>query len=363
MCGIFGAIGKWDKKDIRLLALLNQNRGAHASGILVGSHYIKGAYSMEEMLASPKANSVFEYESRFVIGHTRFATHGAKTKDENAHPFFRNNISGVHNGIIDNFESLKKSLNIECEVDSECIFEALDQYDDIDEALGKCVGYWGLAWVNSNTPDKLFLSKHNCVLSLYKTPECIYFSSDSRHLEICFGIDEKEIEDVNDDVFLSIDMKTLKIEETKLTKLQKRKVAKDPRTDGCSASSFRNSKGSNEYNSTKSTEIITTETTEVCQLCGAETEASNLEAELLEQGYAVCSDCVLDYWNCGNKDTTYIANSWDEQLESIKEMIESDQVSSIMAGYIEEEEKKKDTHSSSLPFNQKPVDAEIVIAR
>ena len=111
MCGIIGYIGK-EKKAINVL--LNglkslEYRGYDSAGIAIATdnkiNIIKSPgkiINLEEKIGTEK-------ESNIGIGHTRWATHGEPNL-KNSHPHRSGNVTLVHNGIIENYEELKKEL-------------------------------------------------------------------------------------------------------------------------------------------------------------------------------------------------------------------------------------------------------------
>lgn len=131
MCGIFGYIG--DKKNsantiLRGLKSL-EYRGYDSWGISVGyDHSIKH----EKHVGKIGQAETKLPESSFGIGHTRWATHGGVTK-ENAHPHIScdSSIALVHNGIVENFQELKKTLGskhkFRSETDTEVIVHLLEE--------------------------------------------------------------------------------------------------------------------------------------------------------------------------------------------------------------------------------------------
>lgn len=74
--------------------------------------------------------------------HTRFATTGAKTK-ENAHPWRIGSLVGAHNGIVFNHKQLNLLHNRECKVDSMHIFHHMEEGLDLQELkLYGAISYW-----------------------------------------------------------------------------------------------------------------------------------------------------------------------------------------------------------------------------
>ena len=113
MCGIVGYIGNKPVYDILINGLKKlEYRGYDSSGVMIYD---------DKLLIKKSKGKVSALESLFVnekdkngtlgIGHTRWATHGPPNQ-VNSHPHVSNSeeISLVHNGIIENYDSIKKIL-------------------------------------------------------------------------------------------------------------------------------------------------------------------------------------------------------------------------------------------------------------
>ncbi len=140
MCGIIGYVGNKPALKILLNGLSKlEYRGYDSAGIAVidnqniGIIKSKGRIkNLEELLK----NTIIK--GNVGIGHTRWATHG-EPSDINAHPHYNKDktIAIVHNGIIENYDTLKKELiskgyKFISETDSEVIAHLLDYYKDED---------------------------------------------------------------------------------------------------------------------------------------------------------------------------------------------------------------------------------------
>src|ERR1700690_833732 len=150
MCGIVGYIGPKKVVPLILDGLRRlEYRGYDSAGIAVvdadGKVQIRRApgklHNLEEVVRhSP-------IEGSYGIGHTRWATHGRPT-EENAHPHrdCTGNIVVVHNGIVENYLSLKKQLQAEghqfkTQTDTEIIAHLVEKYysGNLEDAVRQAV--------------------------------------------------------------------------------------------------------------------------------------------------------------------------------------------------------------------------------
>jgi glucosamine--fructose-6-phosphate aminotransferase (isomerizing) len=184
MCGIVAYLGRKSAQPTLIEGLKRlEYRGYDSAGIgLLSSGGIKvkkcsGRISaLEEILDEPDSSETLG------IGHTRWATHGAPT-EINAHPHldYTGKIAVVHNGIIENYGTLKTWLESEgakfsSETDTEVIANLIGYFYDrseekkkrdgqnrfewaVQQALGEVSGTYGLAIVCSDFPDMLIGAK------------------------------------------------------------------------------------------------------------------------------------------------------------------------------------------------------------
>jgi glucosamine--fructose-6-phosphate aminotransferase (isomerizing) len=188
MCGIVGYLGNDKSTPIVIEGLtLLQNRGYDSVGI--------SSIDNEKTLNTIKYASTNTYnsiellkekidketqEAHLSIGHTRWATHGAKT-DINAHPHHdnMNRIALVHNGIIENFHILKDALlnkgyHFISQTDTEVIAVLIGYYLDtgysMTEAVQKTVselkGTWALLIIHREHPNKVWITRNGSPLLL-----------------------------------------------------------------------------------------------------------------------------------------------------------------------------------------------------
>lgn len=169
MCGIVGYIGKQQAAPILLEGLTKlEYRGYDSAGIAVyhdGALEVAKAKGRLEVL-SEKTDGGKKLVGTMGIGHTRWATHG-EPSDVNSHPHL--SMSGrfavVHNGIIENYISLKKKLTDKgfefiSETDTEVIAHLFEYYykGDIMDAMIKVInrveGSYALGVLCSDYPDQ-----------------------------------------------------------------------------------------------------------------------------------------------------------------------------------------------------------------
>jgi glucosamine--fructose-6-phosphate aminotransferase (isomerizing) len=171
MCGIVGLVRKTAILSPLLTSLERlEYRGYDSSGIAVFEDQELVRYRSVGMLSNLRTRLPL-LSATTGIGHTRWATHGAP-HESNAHPHMSTHIAVVHNGIIENFSSLKKNLlsqgyEFESETDTEVIAHLLDSYykksGDIKEtftqALHQLEGNFAIACLVKDHPDTLFVAR------------------------------------------------------------------------------------------------------------------------------------------------------------------------------------------------------------
>ena len=178
MCGIIAGIYQ-DVYTVLLNGLLQlQNRGYDSAGICVIEdkfNIIKKASEEISAIDYLKKNTL---SGNIGIGHTRWATHGAKT-DNNSHPHISmcGKFSLVHNGIIENYKELKILLEedgyiMKSQTDTEIIVNLISFYykslNNVEDALEKTIekleGTWGLVILCLDYPKYLYATRNGSPL-------------------------------------------------------------------------------------------------------------------------------------------------------------------------------------------------------
>lgn len=170
MCGIVGYAGKTNViKNIMTGLKSLEYRGYDSSGIayLDKNNNIK-IYKKVGQIKNLDQILNYEDEASLGISHTRWATHGGVT-DNNAHPHNQGKITLVHNGIIENYEELKKELekegyNFKSSTDSEVAAALIDKlYKENKDMLKILVklkeilkGSYAFNIINSDIPNKIY---------------------------------------------------------------------------------------------------------------------------------------------------------------------------------------------------------------
>ena len=176
MCGIVGYIGKRNSLPVLVEGLKRlEYRGYDSAGVAVIN-------SDSDIIFFKKAGKVKDLEIEFDkdllkgnvgIGHTRWATHG-EPNDTNAHPHFDEgrNIFLVHNGIIENYLSIKKKLTLDgfsftTDTDTEILTNLVEyHFREINDfevavrlALTEVEGTYGIACICKAEPDKIIVAR------------------------------------------------------------------------------------------------------------------------------------------------------------------------------------------------------------
>ena len=234
MCGIVGYIGDRQASDIIIKGLQRlEYRGYDSAGIALFNGQLeikKGKGKVDNLRKKLNAEPV---KGTVGIGHTRWATHGAPN-DINSHPHTSESgkIALVHNGIIENYTSLKKELKnkgrtFHTDTDTEVIAQLIEEiYQDgknvsfqkaVRLALKQIVGTYGLAIVHSETPDRIIIARKGSPLLLGLGDGEMFIASDAspiiEHTKKVVYLDDGEIAIVTKDGY---EVKT--IDDVSLTK-------------------------------------------------------------------------------------------------------------------------------------------------
>ncbi len=201
MCGIVGAIAERNVVPILLEGLRRlEYRGYDSAGIAVLTD--KGG--IERNRAEGKVQRLVDSLERQPlnglsgVAHTRWATHGVPS-ERNAHPqMSRDRVALVHNGIIENFETLREELigrghSFESETDTEIVAhligEAMDETGNLLEAVkntvGRLQGAYALAVIAKDDPDCIVAARQGCpVVAGIGIGECFVASDVSALLPV-----------------------------------------------------------------------------------------------------------------------------------------------------------------------------------
>ncbi len=191
MCGIVAYLGRKPAQPILLEGLKRlEYRGYDSAGVaLLGSGKIRVTKTSGRIKALEQILDKTDTNEMLGLGHTRWATHGAPTKT-NAHPHldYTGKIAVVHNGIIENYSTLKiwlqnEGVSFSTETDTEVIANLIGYFyskNDEDEksagqnkfeqavqqALRELHGTYGLAIICSDFPDMVIGAKKGSPLIL-----------------------------------------------------------------------------------------------------------------------------------------------------------------------------------------------------
>ncbi|MFL3007952.1 MAG: glutamine--fructose-6-phosphate transaminase (isomerizing) [Candidatus Neomarinimicrobiota bacterium] len=233
MCGIIGYVGKRDGLSILLKGLEKlEYRGYDSSGIAVLQKktikYVKKTGKVEELKSSLKQSPLM---GKVGIAHTRWATHG-EPNDINSHPHLdiTGKIALVHNGIIENYQDLKKILyeeNINCvsDTDSEVLVQLisliynkskkLSFQDSVRAALKEVVGAYGIVVICSDFPEMVISARMGSPLVLGLGDDEYFIASDAspiiEHTRDVIYLDDGEMAVVNDNKYYISNINSKKI--------------------------------------------------------------------------------------------------------------------------------------------------------
>ena len=197
MCGIVGYIGHRDAYPIIVKGLQRlEYRGYDSAGIALydGSeiNLSKTKGKVEDL--KNKAKSTISLKGKLGIGHTRWATHGVPN-DVNSHPHYSNSgdLVIIHNGIIENYDSIKKELTkrgytFSSETDTEVLVNLIEEVKRkegvklgkaVQIALNEVVGAYAIAVFDKQKPDEIVVAKLGSPLAIGVGENEFFIASDA----------------------------------------------------------------------------------------------------------------------------------------------------------------------------------------
>ncbi|RZJ68539.1 MAG: glutamine--fructose-6-phosphate transaminase (isomerizing) [Flavobacterium sp.] len=197
MCGIVGYIGNREAYPIVIKGLKRlEYRGYDSAGVMI--------FDGEELKLSKTKGKVSDLEERaekeitlngtIGMGHTRWATHGVPN-DVNSHPHLSNsgNLAIIHNGIIENYEPLKKELikrgyTFHSDTDTEVLVNLIEEVKKNEDvklgkavqiALNQVVGAYAICVFDKQRPDEIIVARLGSPLAIGVGKDEFFIASDA----------------------------------------------------------------------------------------------------------------------------------------------------------------------------------------
>jgi glutamine---fructose-6-phosphate transaminase (isomerizing) len=180
MCGIIAYLGPKDAYPILMKGLYRlEYRGYDSAGIAILNDSLKVYKTKGKVADLEECTKKLELTGTVGIAHTRWATHG-EPNDINAHPHYSQsrNLAIIHNGIIENYLTLKKELinrgyTFTSNTDTEVLIhliediqlnENVDLVEAVRIALNQVVGAYAIVVISKNHPDMLIAARKSSPL-------------------------------------------------------------------------------------------------------------------------------------------------------------------------------------------------------
>ena len=214
MCGIVSYFGKKDSVPFLINGLRRlEYRGYDSAGIaLMEGNSIKAVKKAGKVDELDKKIKEFPIKGSIGIAHTRWATHG-EPNDINAHPHqdVTSKIYLIHNGIIENYSTLKevlirKGFQFKSQTDTETLVnlisdiyfaDGLNFEQAVEAALNQVIGTYGIVAFCSDEPNKIVAARHGSPLVLGVGEDEYFIASDAspivEHTRNVIYLDEGEI--------------------------------------------------------------------------------------------------------------------------------------------------------------------------
>ncbi|MFT4668806.1 MAG: glucosamine--fructose-6-phosphate aminotransferase (isomerizing) [Flavobacteriaceae bacterium] len=197
MCGIVGYIGKREAYPIIINGLKRlEYRGYDSAGIALfdGSGIQLSKTKGKVVDLEARVASEISSKGNLGIGHTRWATHGIPN-DVNSHPHYSNSgdLVIIHNGIIENYGSIKKELinrgyTFKSDTDTEVLVNLIEDIKikekvklgkAVQIALNQVVGAYAIALFDKNKPDEIVVAKLGSPLAIGIGEDEFFVASDA----------------------------------------------------------------------------------------------------------------------------------------------------------------------------------------
>ena len=197
MCGIVGYIGYREAYPIVIKGLKRlEYRGYDSAGVMLFDGNEMKLCKTKGKVADLEAKAKIEITTNGTIGmgHTRWATHGVPN-DVNSHPHLSNtgNLAIIHNGIIENYEPLKKELinrgyTFKSDTDTEVLINLIEDVQKKDNlklgkavqiALNQVVGAYAICVFDKQKPDEFVVARLGSPLAIGVGVEEFFIASDA----------------------------------------------------------------------------------------------------------------------------------------------------------------------------------------
>ncbi|MFH1326506.1 MAG: hypothetical protein ABIH59_00065 [archaeon] len=212
MCGIFGIIAKEGigiknkdlKNSIDKLFKLSESRGKEASGIAIRTN--KEIYMCKQPTSATKMIKSRTYKQLFkksfgsksigpfaIIGHSRLVTNGVQTLNNNNQPVVKQNIVGIHNGIIVNVDKLwnqNKHLKRNYEIDTEVFLEMVSDFrkktgsiiSSVQQTFKKIKGAASIALFFNDSPNLVLATNTGSLYTLTNAKKEIFVFASEKYI-------------------------------------------------------------------------------------------------------------------------------------------------------------------------------------
>ena len=215
MCGIVGYIGYREAYPIIIKGLKRlEYRGYDSAGVMIyDDNNLKVSKTKGKVAdLEEKSNHDFATNGQIGMGHTRWATHGVPN-DVNSHPHLSNsgNLSIIHNGIIENYEPLKKELIkrgyvFHSDTDTEVLVNLIEEVQlkeklklgkAVQVALNQVVGAYAICVFDKNNPDEIVVARLGSPLAIGVGENEFFIASDAspfiEYTSNCIYLEDEEM--------------------------------------------------------------------------------------------------------------------------------------------------------------------------